>query len=49
MKSKLEILINRKISRRKMLKDAGKASAFLASCSCLQSFLKFHCKRENEY
>ena len=37
MKSKLEILINRKISRRKMLKDTGKASAFLAVSSVLPS------------
>ncbi|MBK7445420.1 MAG: PhoX family phosphatase [Ignavibacteria bacterium] len=37
MKSRLEVLINRKISRRKMLKDAGKASAFLAVSSVLPS------------
>ena len=37
MKSRLEVLINRKISRRKMLKDTGKASAFLAVSSVLPS------------
>lgn len=54
MKTNLEALINRKISRRKLLKDAGNASAFLALGSILPSeffnipFLKERADNSND-